>query len=321
MRVHQETIMFDVVIIGGGAAGLSAALTLGRFRRSVLVCDSQRPRNAPSSGVHGFLSRDGMPPKELLQIARDQLAPYTTVELRTQEVIDLVQADGHFELTLQDGSTASARKVLFASGVKDVLPAIEGIEALWGRGVFHCPYCHGWEARDKQIAILADGEGALHIGKLLRALSNDIVICTNGTSTINSDERDQLERVGIRLIETPIARLDEQDSTLQGIHFTDGSYLAREAIFVRTTLQQHSSLPAKLGCAMTDAGFVAVDEMNKTSIDGVFAAGDLSSPMQQVIHAASRGAVAAAWINTALAQESFMRDAADTSVRNARTAI
>jgi thioredoxin reductase len=300
--------MFDVVIIGGGPAGLSAGLTLGRFRRSVLICDGQHPRNAKSTGVHGFLSRDGIHPQELLQIAREQLTPYSTVQIRAQEVIDIVQSDGTFNVYLQDGTCESTKKVLLATGVKDILPSIEGIDALFGQSVFHCPYCHGWEARDKAIAIVANGDTAIHFSKLLHSLSRDLVICTNGSPEIGSSERLQLDRLGIQIIETPILRLKRQDAILEGLEFTDGRTLQRDVIFVRPAQQQHSPLPAKLGCTMTAQGYVNVDEQGKTSIDGVYAAGDLASPMQQVVHAASRGAATAAFINAELAHEAFMSD-------------
>lgn len=297
--------MFDVVIIGGGPAGLSAGLILGRFRRSVMICDSQQPRNAKSTGVHGFLSRDGIHPQDLLQIAREQLMPYSTVQFQTQEVTDVVQTDAHFTVSFQDGTSALTKKILFATGVKDILPPIEGLDALFGKSVFHCPYCHGWEVRDKAIAILANGEGAVHFAALLHSLSGDMVICSNGPSEIGSDDRRQLDRLGIRVIETPILRLKRQDATLEGLVFTDGSELRRDAIFVRPAQEQHSSLPAQLGCAMTEMGYIAVDEQGKTSIEGVYAAGDLTTPKQQVLYAASAGAFAASMINSELAHEAF----------------
>lgn len=298
--------MFDVIIIGGGAAGLSAGLILGRFRRSVMICDNRQPRNAKSTGVHGFLSRDGILPQELLHIAREQLTPHSTVQFSSQTVVDIVQADSHFLVHFQDGTSAPTKKILFATGVKDILPPIDGIAELWGQAVFHCPYCHGWEVRDRALAVVANGANAIHITKLLRALNNDIVICTNGASDIDASDRRQLDHLGINVIQTPILRLERQDTKLDGIVFTDGSFLAREALFIRPPQQQHSTLPAKLGCAMTEQGYIAVNELGKTSLDGVFAAGDMTSPAQQVIHAASRGAMAAAGINSELAHEAFV---------------
>ncbi|MBX3063603.1 MAG: NAD(P)/FAD-dependent oxidoreductase [Anaerolineae bacterium] len=300
--------MFDVVIIGAGPAGLSAALSLGRFRRSVLILDGQRPRNARSTGAHNLFSRDGIHPHELLQIAREQLVPYPTVELRAQEAINIAHDNGTFTVQLQDGSTASARYVLFATGVKDILPPIEGIEELFARSVFHCPYCHGWEVKDKAIAIVANGDAAIHFAMLLHSLSSNIAICTNGNSEIGSSELNQLDRLGINVVETPILRLEHEERLLKGVRFTDGSFLPREAIFMRPAQQQHSLLPAKLGCALTENGHVVVDDKGKTSVDGVFAAGDLMSGMQQVIFAASRGAAAAAFINYELAHQAFYNE-------------
>jgi thioredoxin reductase len=299
--------MFDVIIMGAGPAGLSAALILGRFRRSVLIVDGQQPRNARSQGVHGFLSRDGILPHELLQIGRDQLGPYSTVQIRAQQAADITAAGGCFHVLLQDGTTESAKKLLFATGVRDILPPIEGMDALWGRGVFHCPYCHGWEARDKAIAILGNGEGAVHFAKLLRAVSNDLVICTNGDPAIKADDRSRLERAGIRVVETPITQLRHTDGTLEAVVFEDGTALPREAMFVRAAQEQHSALPGKLGCAINQHGYLQVDADGRTTVPGVYAAGDLTSGKQQVVYAAAGGAAAAAMLNYELADEAFMR--------------
>lgn len=296
--------MFDVVIIGGGAAGLSAGLTLGRFQRRVLIADGSQPRNAPAHGVHNFFSRDGTPPGELLQIARAQLEPYTTVAIRPLEVIAVQPHEQHFEVVFADGTHEQAQKILLATGVKDQLPPIAGLEALWGKSVFHCPYCHGWEARDQAIAILANGDGALHLASLLHSLSQDMVICTNGASEIA--DADVLNRRGIRIITTPIQHVTGIDGTLEGITFTDGTYLKRDVIFARPSQSQHSTLPAELGCTFTPNGHVQVDAQGRTSVAGVFAAGDLASPNQQVIAAAAAGAFAAAIINSELAQAAFI---------------
>jgi thioredoxin reductase len=299
--------MFDVIIIGAGPAGLSAALILGRFRRSVLILDGQQPRNARSQGVHGFLSRDGILPHELLHIGRAQLEAYSTVQVRAQQAVDITPSEAGFDVHLQDGTREAGRKILFATGVRDLLPPIEGMDALWGRGVFHCPYCHGWEARDKAIAILGNGEGAVHFAKLLHALSDDLVICTNGKSEIEVEDRDCLERSGIRVVETPIAQLRHTDGRLEALVFEDGTALQREAVFIRAAQEQHSSLPAALGCAINQHGYIQVDADGRTSIPGVYAAGDLTSGKHQVIYAAAGGAAAAAMMNAELADEAFMR--------------
>lgn len=297
--------MFDVVIVGGSAAGLSAGLILGRFRRKVLICDSGQPRNARSQGVHGFLSRDGITPQELLRISREQLKPYTTVEFRKVTVVDVVRHEDHFEIINSDGTHETARKILLATGVKDQLPPIEGLETLWGQHVFHCPYCHGWEARDQAIAVIANATQAIHVSQLMSALTDDIVICTNGDDSITDEQAQLLTDHQIRLMTAPIAELKWTPQALQGIAFTDGQFLERNALFVAATQHQHSTLPAKLGCALTEMGLVAVDQQGKTSVDGIYAAGDLTTPLQQVVFAASQGAAAAAFINHEFAQGAF----------------
>jgi len=300
--------MFDVIIVGGGVAGLSAALVLGRFRRTVLLCDNRNPRNAKSHGVHNFLSRDGILPDELLTIARSQLEPYTTVELRSQEVIDIIPHEQYFDVLFPDGTHEQAQKILFATGVTDQLPPIPGIETLWGTSVFHCPYCDGWEARDKAIAILANGEAALHFSKLIRTLTKNLVICTNGESEIPDSDANRLTASGIRIITTPILQLRATGAALEGLIFTDGSYLERDAIFLVPVQSQRSSLPTKLGCAFSEGGHVKVDEQGKTSIEGIYAAGDLTGRLQAVVAAASKGFSAAAAINYELAHEKFLNE-------------
>jgi thioredoxin reductase len=297
--------MLDVFIVGGGAAGLSAALVLGRMCRNVMVCDAGEPRNKPSSGVHAFLSRDGIAPAELLQISREQLQPYSTVQLKHGQVTHIHPLENHFEITLQDGARYQARKIILATGVRDQLPDIQGLQILWGKSVFHCPYCHGWEARHDAIAVLANGERAVHITSLLLALTSNIVICTNGASEIDAHHLAQLQKFNVSVYETPIRQVHSENGQLHAIEFEDSSLLKRSAIFVSPKQQQQSDLAPQLGCKLTEMGHVQVDEQGQTTVPGVYAAGDLVSPMQQVIHAASRGASAAAMINAALAKEAF----------------
>lgn len=297
--------MLDVIIVGGGPAGLSAGLILGRFRRSVLICDSGQPRNAKASGIHGLLTREGIPPREFLEIARAELGAYATVEIQDREIVDIKQVNEAFEVYFQNGQSAKSRKLLFASGVKDALPSIEGLAQLFGKSVFHCPYCHGWEARDKAIAILANEHLALHFAELLYSLSKNIIICTNGDSLISPADHAHILEQGIEIIETPIERLDYQDNLMRGLVFADGSYVKRDVAFVSTKVEQHSLLPVQLGCELTEHGHVLIDLMGKTSVAGVYAAGDLVNRQQQVLFAMAAGASSAAAINTELASEKF----------------
>ena len=203
--------MYDVIIIGGGPAGLSAALVLGRCRRKVLVCDTGKPRNAASHAMHGFLSRDGIPPWEFLQIAREQLRPYDTVELRDVEATAAECRESRFHVTLADGQVHQSRKLLVATGVKDNLPEIPGFQELYGKSVFHCPYCDGWEVRDQPLAIYGRGDRGLGLSLELTGWSRDLVLCTDGPAEIAPDDLARLDRNGIRVRDERVVRLEGQD--------------------------------------------------------------------------------------------------------------
>jgi thioredoxin reductase len=297
--------MFDTIIVGGSTAGLSAALYLGRFRRSVLIIDSQKPANRFSHAAHGFFTRDGVSPAELVAIGREQLKPYETVSLQSGEVTGIAPDGQHFAVVLADGSRHSARKILLATGMKDTLPPITGIEQFWGRSVFHCPYCDGWEQRDQPVAILNRGKAALHIARLLRVLTDDLVICSNGDTEFDSDQWAFLANHNIRVIETLIDRVEGHDTQVENIIFADGEKLARKAIFVGLSVNQHSDFAAHLGCEFMPNGTVKIDEFGQTSVQGIYAAGDISSPSRQLVFAASQGAYAAIGINMALIDEDF----------------
>lgn len=297
--------MLDAVIIGGSAAGLSAALYLGRFRRRAVVLDTRQPANRFSHASHGFFTRDGAPPAELTAIGREQLARYETVSIQHAEAISITREDDHFLTTCADGSVLHSRKILLATGLKDALPLIDGIDSFWGRSVFHCPYCDGWEQRDQPVSIINSGAVSLHVARLLRVLTDQLTLCTNGDQSLDQAARDQLDRLNVRLVEMPIQRVEGYKTQIERIIFADGTELACTAAFVRLVSSQHSDLAAQLGCAMTDADLVQVDEMGHTSIPGVYAAGDLASRMRQVIFAASQGAAAGIGINMALVEENF----------------
>jgi thioredoxin reductase len=295
--------MFDVIIVGAGPAGLSAALVLGRSRRRVLLCDSGLPRNAASHALHGFLTRDGVEPAEFLRLAREQLRPYETVELRHTEVTDAVSLPTHFDLTLGDGQHISSRKLLLATGVVDDLPELAGFAEFYGRSVFHCPYCDGWEFRDQPLAVYGRGENGSGLALELTLWSNDLVLCTDGPSQLSDEQTDHLAKHNIAVREDKIARLEGVNGLLERIVFADGEPLARRGIFFSMDQRQGSDLPKKLGCEFTKEGCVDTGDYETTNVPGLYVAGDASRLVQFVVVAASEGAQAAVAINKELLKE------------------
>lgn len=295
--------MYDVLIVGAGPAGLSAALVLGRIRRRVLVIDARKPRNAPSAASHSFFTQDGTPPAEILRIGREQLQPYG-VEVLDAEVTDAFGEGDGFTVVLGDGSRRSARRLLLATGVVDPLPEIEGLRELWGRSVLHCAYCHGWEVRDQPLAVYANGESATEIVALVRCLSRDVVLCTDGPSELGGD-RELLDRNGVPVREERIVRLEGRGGELERIVFADGTDLPCRALFLPTLPRQHSNLPERLGCTLTDFGLVQVNADGLTTVPGVYAAGDLALRRHQVVVASADGAIAGIAINHDLAWGDF----------------
>ncbi len=297
--------MLDAIIVGGSSAGLSAALVLGRARRRVLVVDSGEPCNRFSHASHGFFTRDGVAPADLLAIGRQQLEPYASVQLLHGRVAAVQPTGAAFQVTLDDGTTHEARKILLAYGLKDELPPIVGIEPLWGRSVFHCPYCDGWEVRDQPIAVYGNHDMLEHQVMLLRNWTHDLVLCTGERAALNADQRDRLSRHGVAIIEEGIARLDGEDGQLRAIVFEDGSQLARRAMFIRPASTHQADFAQTLGCAANPHGQLQVDPLGQTSVPGVYAAGDIAQPFRSVAAAVAHGSFAAAGINHALVTEDF----------------
>jgi thioredoxin reductase len=297
--------MYDVIVVGAGPAGLSAALMLGRCRRTVLLCDTGQPRNASSKALHGYLTRDGVAPQELLAIGRRELERYETVEFRVVEVCDACwrKEENRFEVVLATGERVRSRKLLLATGVADKLPEIAGIHELYGKSVFHCPYCDGWEVRDQSIAIYGRGEKAHGLALELTIWSRDLVLCTNGPCELRDKQRERLERNGIALREDPIVRLEGDDGILRYIVFENGERLPRRAMFFTEGQFQHSHLCTTLGCEFNDKGTVRTGKYESTHLPGLFVCGDASRRVQWVIVAAAEGAEAAFAINTDLLKD------------------
>ena len=299
--------MFDVVIVGAGPAGLSAAQMLGRCRRSVLICDTGRPRNYAAHAMHGYLSRDGMPPSEFLAIGRGELGRYDTVELRQIAVTEAqCGPDGRFDVTLASGEQVRARKLLIATGVVDNLPDIPGFRELYGRSVFHCPYCDGWEVRDQPLAIYGRGKRGYALSLELTPWSRDLVLCTDGTNDLDADERGRLERNGIIVRDDRVVRLEGTHGTLRHVVFESGEHLPRRALFFTTGQTQQSDLSLRLGCDISEKGTVRTGKYETTHLSGLYVAGDASRDVQWVVVAAAEGAEAAFAINTDLITEDLV---------------
>jgi thioredoxin reductase len=298
------TAAHDVIVIGGGAAGLSAALMLGRARRRTLVLDAGEPRNAPSPASHGVFTRDGAAPAELLREARAQLAPYTTVTLRDTAAAAARRLDGGFEVDLAGGGQARARRLLLAVGVRDELPAIDGLAALWGTRVLHCPYCHGWEVRDQPLAVHLPDRSSVPLLTLLLGWTHDLLVSADSPACLSDEERQLLAARGIAVVETPLSRVAAWKDGLR-LEFADGRIESRRALFLRPPHVIRGSLPRSLGCELTEAGYLRVGQDHQTSVPGVYAAGDAAGPLHQVLTAAALGQQAAMALNRDLAEVDF----------------
>lgn len=294
---------YDVVIVGGGAAGLNAALVLGRARRRVVVVDAGAPRNAPAAHMHGYLSRDGMPPADLLTAGRAEVLGYG-VELIHDRVVVI---DAGFGVRLASGTQLTARRILLAMGVSDELPEIPGVRERWGRDLLHCPYCHGWEVRDQPVGVLGTRPGSVQHALLVRQWSADVVFFSH-TYELSDNERGELRARGIEIVGGEVARLVVESDRLTGVELGDGRVIARAAIFVRPGNVPHpDGLVTSLGCDLNEAGFAVVDTTGKTSAPGVWAAGNVVDPRAQVITSAGAGSAAAIAINADLIDEDVRR--------------
>lgn len=298
-----DASLYDVIIVGGGPAGLSAALLLGRCCRRVLVCDAGNPRNIRSSASHGFLTRDGMPPLEILQTGRQQLECYG-VEFRETTVTCIFSENGRgFRVRLVDESEVCCRRLLLATGVVDKVPSVEGFQELYGTSIHHCPYCDGWEHRGEPIAVYGSGNGGAAVALSMKTWSPDIVLCTDGPPRLLDAQRRKLHEFGIQVYDRKIRRVEGTLGKLERIVFEDGSAIERSAIFFSTGNVQRSVLPQNLGCELSGKGAVKIMQGQRTTTAGVWIAGDAAHDSQYVVIAAAHGARAGMAINKDLQKE------------------
>lgn len=294
---------FDVAVVGAGPAGLSAALVLGRARRSVLLLDGGPPRNSAARRAHNVFTRDDSSPLDLKRAGLADLRGYP-VTVRPGEAREVRRAGECFELELDGGERVRARRVLLATGLRDLLPDLPGFQERWGDGVIHCPYCDGWEHRDRRLAVYGGDEAAHHMALTLRLWSGEVTLLSDGPAELSPEQRRDLSRAGVEVGERELERLEGRPAgggvTLR---FRGGDELAVDAVFYSPRQEQSSQLPARLGCALTPSGRVEVDECGLTSVPGVYAAGDMTPNPQYVMHASASGVTAGVAINTALIHE------------------
>jgi thioredoxin reductase len=298
--------MYDVAIIGGGPAGLNAGLVLSRCRRRIIIIDDGNQRNLRSHGLHGFITRDGILPEDFLNKGREEVSFYGAGFLK-DVVTEVEKAGEHFLLTLAANKKITARKILLATGIKDNLPPLPGIDKMYGKSVFHCPYCDGWESRDRRIAVYANGKAAYVLSSSLKTWSDTVFIVSDGSHRIRSRERGYLERNGVKIFTDKIKALSGEGGNLHEIIFTNGTSVAADALFFSAPQYQRSILAEKLGCKFSSKGFVLFDKKQSTNIKGLFVAGDAAHDMKFVIVAAAEGAKAAIAINKELQEEELER--------------
>jgi thioredoxin reductase len=294
---------YDVVIIGAGAAGLSAALVLSRARRRVLVVDAGAPRNAPAAHMQGYLSRDGLPPADLLAVGRDEVVGYGG-QISADQVEDVVACPGSgFQVRLGAGDWVAARRLLVATGLRDELPDVPGLRERWARDVLHCPYCHGWEVRDRRLGVLTDGsDEAVRYAQIVRQWTGDVVLFAPA-GTVTGAQRSELLARAIDIVEGDVARVLVDDDRLTGVELTDGRTVPRDALFVPPRLVPNDELLVSLACERDDNGWVVKDGTGRTSVPGVWVAGNVANPRAQVITAAGEGSAAAIALNADLVDD------------------
>ncbi|MFD0670107.1 NAD(P)/FAD-dependent oxidoreductase [Cohnella sp. GCM10027633] len=295
----------DVAIIGGGPAGMSAALVLGRARRNVVVIDEGRPRNRVTKEMHGFLTRDGMTPDEFRRVAREQIAAYASVRFVEEAAVGVDGVDGDFRVTTASGGTVRSKKLLFATGMKDGPLGIPGLVETYGKSAFVCPYCDGWELRDQPLVVIAKGAQAMHSAKTLSGWTGRIAVCSDGPAELTEAQRLELKRHRVPVYESPIDNVVSVGGMAERVVLADRTSVPCKGIFFAPRLVPGSQLPMKLGCQATSAGNIVVDPFGKSSVPGVYGAGDAATELYQAIVAASKGSLAAVGINAELIDEAW----------------
>ncbi|KGA98388.1 FAD-dependent pyridine nucleotide-disulfide oxidoreductase [Alkalihalobacillus alcalophilus ATCC 27647 = CGMCC 1.3604] len=302
-------MIVDCAVIGGGPAGLNAALVLGRSRRKTILFDDNKPRNAVTSESHGFITRDGIHPEELKRVAQEELSRYPDVRIEKQRVHLINKENNLFEVETENGEVYRARKIILATGFKEVLPDIPQVKEFYGKSLFSCPFCDGWELRDRPLAVIADDHKAFHMAKLVSNWTNDLIIFTNGSKVLSYEEQELLKSKGIRINEKKIATFIGEEGMLEKIQFEDGTTVLRKGGFISAEWKQAASFECSLEYTFNEQGGIATDSWQRTNTEGVYACGDtrMAGP-SQLIMAAGEGSMAAMAVNAALIEEKFNQE-------------
>lgn len=296
---------YDVIIIGGSYSGLSAAMSLGRALRQVLIIDSGLPCNRQTPHSHNFITQDGEKPAVISAKAKLQVDLYKTVHFYNGLAVKAVKKENGFEVSTESGEAFNSRKILFATGVKDLLPEIKGFADCWEISVLHCPYCHGYEVKNEKTAIIANGEIGFDFAKLISNWTKDLRLCTNGKSTLTLEQTEILKKHDVQIFEEEIDSFEHKDGYIKNIIFKNQEKVTVKAIYARPPFEQHCPLPKDLGCEINEQGLLKVDFMQKTNIPGIYASGDCTTQMRSVAIAVSTGSFAGAVINKELIDEDF----------------
>lgn len=291
---------YEIIVIGGSYAGLSAAMTLGRSLRRVLIIDSGMPCNRQTPHSHNFITQDGAAPAEIAAKAREQVLNYPTISWLSGTAVKASKETDGFTVETQNGENFQAKKILFATGIVDIMPEIEGFQECWGISVLHCPYCHGYEVRNRRLGVFANGESALEFCRHLYNWSNKLTLFTNGPSQISETDLEHLRALHITINEHPIQKIRHSSGKLTEMELTDGSAVSLDALFAKVDFRQHCDLPRHLGCSYTEHDFLITDDFQRTTIPGIYAAGDCATYFRSVAAAVAAGNKAGAIINREL---------------------
>lgn len=302
----EQQSTFDVIIVGGSYAGLSAAMSLGRSLRNVLIIDSGSPCNKQTPHSHNFITQDGEKPGVIAAKGKAQVLNYETVKYHNALVVSGTKTEKGFEVVTDSGEKFTAKKLVFATGIKDIMPDIEGFSECWGISVIHCPYCHGYEVRNMKTGLLANGERAFHLSPMISNLTHELTIITNGKADFTNEQFNLLAKHQISVIENEVNEIIHEKGNIKAVLFKDGSQHNFEALYAVVPFEQHCDLPVTLGCELTAVGHIKVDDFYKTTVEGVYACGDNTAMMRSVANAVSAGNMTGAMVNKALTDEHFL---------------